>query len=138
MLTPARAGRVEAGRVSAVTPVQTGLGLDTTEHDGRLVRSGPDDLSLFHHGTLDVVGMTIRGEPAFGREHSRRNLVSGGPRRPEPWCTRAHRQRSSEAADPFCTTAWLPWFTRDPATSNRHRRPLTVEWIEPKLLGDQW
>jgi hypothetical protein len=32
-----------------------------------------------HDGTLDAVGMTIRGEPAFGRAYqSRHNLVFGG------------------------------------------------------------
>jgi hypothetical protein len=37
MLTPARAGRVKAGRFSAAT---VRPGLYTTEHDGTLVRSG--------------------------------------------------------------------------------------------------
>jgi hypothetical protein len=37
MLTPARAGRVKAGRSSAVT---VRLGLDTTEHDGTLSTIG--------------------------------------------------------------------------------------------------
>ena len=36
-----------------------------------------------HGGTLDAVGMTIRGEPAFGRAYqSRRNLVFGGSKDP--------------------------------------------------------
>jgi len=43
---------------------------------------------------------------------------------PEPWCSLAHRQRDSEAADPFWVTALKPWTLRDPATSNRHRWPV--------------
>src|SRR5450755_4647316 len=36
-----------------------------------------------HGGTLDAVGMTIRGEPAFGRAYqSRHNLVFGGSKDP--------------------------------------------------------
>src|SRR4249920_289729 len=34
--------------------------------------------SFEHDGTLGAVGMTIRGEPAFGRDQSRHNLVFGG------------------------------------------------------------
>jgi hypothetical protein len=35
-------------------------------------------------------------------------------------------QRSSEAADPFFRSALKPWAERDPATSNRHRRPVAM------------
>src|SRR5271169_1413952 len=38
-----------------------------------------------HGGTLDAVGMTIRGEPAFGRANqSRHILVCGGSKGSEP------------------------------------------------------
>src|ERR1700681_2898412 len=38
--------------------------------------------SFEHDGTLGAIGMTIRGEPAFGRDQSRHNLVSGGSKDP--------------------------------------------------------
>ena len=61
MLTPARAGRVKAGRSSAAT---VRLGLDTTEHDGSYLLSG--------------CGMTNDPRGARHRAHSlRRNLVFG-------------------------------------------------------------
>src|SRR6266404_9494793 len=54
-----------------------------------------------HGGTLDAVGMTIRGEPAFGRaDQSRHILVFGGSKGSEPLCRYTHRQRGSEAAVP--------------------------------------
>jgi len=93
----------------------------------------------FLSSTLSGVSYQVRcdgieGELACRARTSCRNLVFGGPQRPWPWCSLAHRQRSSEAAGPFCTTAWKPWFLRDPATSNRHRRTLTVVRIEPKTV----
>ncbi|MGY4289022.1 hypothetical protein ACVWXO_008242 [Bradyrhizobium sp. LM2.7] len=48
----------------------------------------------------------------------------------------AHRQRSSEAADPFSLSALKAKETRrGSATSNRHRRPVTSGRTGPKLLG---
>jgi hypothetical protein len=38
--------------------------------------------SFEHDGTLGSIGMTIRGEPAFGRDQSRHNLVFGGSKDP--------------------------------------------------------
>jgi hypothetical protein len=38
--------------------------------------------SFEHDGTLGAIGMTIRGEPACGRDQSRHNLVSGGSKDP--------------------------------------------------------
>jgi hypothetical protein len=67
-LTSARAGAVKVRRHTNLAACATRPHLDGFEHDG----------------TLDAVGMTIRGKPAFGRDHSRRNLVFGGSRRPEP------------------------------------------------------
>jgi hypothetical protein len=61
--TPARAGAVKAGRRSAVASCS--------------IVSRPRLDSPEHGGTLVVVGMTIRGEPAFGRGSSRRKLVFG-------------------------------------------------------------
>jgi len=69
-LTSARAGAVKVRR-------RTNLAACAT-----LARPHLDGFE--HDGTLDAVGMTIRGKPAFGRDHSRRNLVFGGSRRPEP------------------------------------------------------
>jgi hypothetical protein len=60
---PARAGAVKAGRRSAVASCS--------------IVSRPRLDSSEHGGTLVVVGMTIRGEPAFGRGSSRRKLVFG-------------------------------------------------------------
>ena len=40
--------------------------------------------SFEHDSTFGAIGMTIRGEPAFGRDQSRHNLVSGGSQGPEP------------------------------------------------------
>jgi len=58
--------------------------------------------SFEHGGTLALVGMTRpSGVRCRGTKHSRRNLVFGGSQGPEPWCTHAHRRRSSEAVDPF-------------------------------------
>ena len=43
----------------------------------------PPHLDSFEpDGTLGAIGMTIRGEPAFGRDQSRHNLVSGGSKDP--------------------------------------------------------
>ena len=43
---------------------------------------------------------------------------------------------SSEAADPFLITALQPWQTRDPATSNRHRRPIARVADRPETVRD--
>jgi hypothetical protein len=43
---------------------------------------GPHLDSFEHDGTLGAIGMTIRGEPACGRDQSRHNLVSGGSKDP--------------------------------------------------------
>ena len=42
----------------------------------------PDLDSFERDGTLGAIGMTIRGEPACGRDQSRHNLVSGGSKDP--------------------------------------------------------
>jgi hypothetical protein len=63
LLTAARAGAVKVGRrtnLSACSALARPY-LDGSEHDG----------------TLDVIGITIRGELAIGRGSSRRNLVFG-------------------------------------------------------------
>src|SRR5712675_2794652 len=89
-----------------------------------------------HGGTLDAVGMTIRGEPAFGRAYqSRRNLVFGGSKDPNH---DAVMRIGGEA--PRRRTHSFPrrkshGTSRDPATSNRHRRPITSGRIGPKLSG---
>ena len=83
MIPPARAGCVKAGRSSAATRRcgaslrDDGLGLDTPEHDGTLVRSGPLPLA--------VVGMTkSRGARVLvARRTVPTSLYSVG-QRPEP------------------------------------------------------
>jgi hypothetical protein len=79
--------------------------------------------SFKHDGTLDAIGMTIRGEPAFGR----------GSIAPQP-CIRWEQEPDHDAAMRIGSEA-PRWRThsssrhdshespRDPATSNRHRRP---------------
>src|SRR5712671_4780946 len=68
---PTRAGAVKVGR-------RTNLSAPSA-----LARPYLD--SCEHGGTLDAVGMTIRGEPAFGRaDQSRHILVFGGSKGSEP------------------------------------------------------
>jgi len=43
----------------------------------------------------------IRGELAIERGVRATNLYSVDPRGSQPWCSHAHRRRSSEAAGPF-------------------------------------
>jgi hypothetical protein len=62
-LTPARAGAVKVGRRANIAACSA------------LARPHPDGFE--HDGTLGAIGMTIRGELAFGREGSRHNLVFG-------------------------------------------------------------
>jgi hypothetical protein len=67
-LTSSRAGAVKVGRrvnLAACSELARPY-LDSFEHDG----------------TLGAIGMTIRGEPACGRDQSRHNLVSGGSKDP--------------------------------------------------------
>ena len=75
--------------------------------------------------------MTIRGEPAFGRGSIAPQPCIRRVQRPEPRCSHAHRQRSSEAADPFFQSASSQGARRDSATSNRHRRSVTSIWTRP-------
>jgi hypothetical protein len=68
---PTRAGAVKVGRRTNLSTPSTlaRLYLDSSEHGG----------------ALDAVGMTIRGEPAFGRaDQSRHILVCGGSKGSEP------------------------------------------------------
>src|SRR5258706_7595181 len=68
---PTRAGAVKVGR-------RTNLSTPSA-----LARPYLD--SSEHGGTLDAIGMTIRGEPAFGRaDQSRHILVCGGSKGSEP------------------------------------------------------
>ena len=64
MPTPARAGRVKAGRTSAATPAggTPGLGLDTPEHDG----------------IMDALGVGLRVCSPLDRDHSALCLVDLG------------------------------------------------------------
>jgi hypothetical protein len=62
--TPARAGAVKAGRRSVVASCS--------------IVSRPRLDSPEQGGTLVVVGMTIRGEPASGADHRAANLYSVG------------------------------------------------------------
>src|SRR6516225_1155913 len=84
----------------------------------------------------DGVGMTIRGEPAFECAYqSRHNLVFGGSKDPNH---DAVMRIGGEA--PRRRTHSFPRHkshdtSRDPATSNRHRRPVTSGRTGPKLSG---
>src|SRR6266581_8720647 len=77
-----------------------------------------------HGGTLDAVGMTIRGEPAFGRaDQSRHNLVFGGSKDPNHDAVmriggEAPRRRTHSRNR--CQHHGL---LRVTATSDRHRMP---------------
>jgi len=125
-LTSSRAGAVKVGRRAKLAACS------------ELARPYLD--SFEHDGTLGAIGMTIRGEPAFGRGSVAPQPCIRWVQGPEPWCSHTHRQRSSEAADPFSFSALKAKETRrDSATSNRHRRPVTSGRTGPKLLGVlQW
>jgi hypothetical protein len=120
-LTLARAGAVKVGRrtnllaCSAVARPH----LDSSEHDG----------------TLGAIGITIRGEPAFGARINRATaLYSVGAR------TRTMMQLCASAAKLRDGGPILPFGiesqgnTSGPATSNHHRRFVTSGPIAPKLL----
>jgi len=79
---PSRAGAVKVGRC---TNLSTCFALARPYLD-----------SFEHDGTLGAVGMTIRGEPAFGRGSIAPQPCIRWVQGPEPWCSHAHRQRSSE------------------------------------------
>jgi hypothetical protein len=111
LLTPARGGAVKVGRRTNL-PACSAFArphLDSSEHDG----------------TLGAVGMTIRGEPAFGR----------GSIAPQP-CIRWVKNPNHDAAMRIGSEAprkrtHSPFRhesqgnTSGPATSNHHRRPVT-------------
>jgi len=67
-LTSSRAGAVKVGRRANLAACS------------ELARPYLD--SSGHDGMLSAIGMTVRGEPAFGRDQSRHNLVSGGSKDP--------------------------------------------------------
>src|SRR5260370_42648749 len=119
---PARAGAVKVGRR---TNLSTSFGLARPYLD-----------SSEHGGTLDAVGITIRGEPAFSRaDQSRHNLVCGGSKDPNH---DAVMRISGEA--PRRRTHCFPRHkshgtSRDPATSNRHRRPVSSGRTRPETVG---
>jgi len=57
----------------------------------------------------------VEGSSLVAHEHSCRNLVFGGAAMtPDHDAVLRIGSESSEAADPFCTTAWKPWFLRTP------------------------
>ena len=86
--------------------------------------------SFEHGGTLGAVGMTIRGEPAFGHDQSRHNLVSGGCKSPTMMqqCASAAKFRSGGPILFLGITAMAQTGTRHPATVTSGR-------TGPKLLG---
>ena len=90
--------------------------------------------SFEHDSTFGAIGMTIRGEPAFGRDQSRHNLVFGGSKDPNHDAamrigSEAPRRRTHSSSRHDSHES-----PRDPATSNRHRRPVTSGRTRPKLL----
>jgi hypothetical protein len=114
-LTLARAGAVKVGRRTnlAACSALARPYLDGFEHDG----------------TLGVVGMTIREEPAFGRGSiAPQPCIRLGPRTPNHDAAMRigseapkRRTHSSSRHDSHESP-------RDPATSNHHRRP--VKWTD--------
>src|ERR1700692_215637 len=111
-LTSSRAGAVKVGRranLAACSELARPY-LDSFEHDG----------------TLGTIGMTIGGEPACARDQSRHNLVFGGSKDPNHDAamrigSEAPRRRTHSTFRHDSHES-----PRDPATSNRHRRPVTV------------
>jgi len=120
--TLSRAGAVKVGRRSDISSCSDAARphLDSSEHGSTLV----------------VIGMTrSRGARLWRTNIRAATLYSVGRKDPDHDAVLRIGSESSEAAGPFCTTAWKPWFSRDPATSNRHRRSLTVVRIDPKPSG---
>ena len=74
--------------------------------------SGPCQASLDssqHGGTLDTVGMTIRGEPAFGRaDQSRHNLVFGESNDPNHDAAMRIGSEAPRRRTPFFSSAQKP------------------------------
>ena len=87
--------------------------------------------SFEHDGTLGAVGMTIRGEPAFGRDQSRHNLVFGGCKNPTMMqqCASAAKLRSGGPILFLGITAMAQTGTRhlEPSSATRHKR---TDWAE--------
>ena len=105
----------------------------TFRHASALARPYLD--SFEHDGTLGTIGMTIGGEPACGRDQSRHNLVFGGSKDPNH---DAAMRIGSEAPGRRTHSTFRHdshESPRDPATSNRHRRPVTSGRTGPKLSG---
>ena len=120
-LTSARAGAVKVGRCTNLAACSDFARphLDSFERDG----------------TLGAIGMTIRGEPAFGRDLSRHNLVFGGCKNPtmmQP-CASAAKLRDGGPILPLGMTAMSHLGTPPPRTVIGD--PVTSGWSEPKLLG---
>ena len=91
--------------------------------------------SFEHDDTLGAIGMTIRGEPALGRDQSRHNLVFGGCKNPtmmQP-CASAAKLRSGGPILPLGMTAMSHLGTPPPRTVIGD--PVTSGRTEPKLLG---
>ena len=118
---PSRAGAVKVGRCNNLSTcfALARPYLDRFEHDG----------------TLRAVATTIRGEPAFGRgsiapqpcirwvqDPNHDAVIRIGSEAPRRRTHSTFRHDSHESP-------------RDPATSNRRRRPVTSGRIGPKLLG---
>jgi hypothetical protein len=62
-----------------------------------------------HGGTLDTVGMTIRGEPAFGRaDQSRHNLVFGESKDPDHDAAMRIGSEAPRRRTPFFSSAQKP------------------------------
>jgi hypothetical protein len=62
-----------------------------------------------HGGTLDTVGMTIRGEPAFGRaDQSRHNLVFGESKDPNHDAAMRIGSEAPRRRTPFFSSAQKP------------------------------
>jgi hypothetical protein len=78
--------------------------------------------------------MTIRGEPAFGRDQSRHNLVSGGSKDPNHDAVMRIGSEAPSGGPILHFGIEAKETRRDPATSNRHRRPVTSGRARPKLL----
>src|SRR5437660_11500603 len=77
-----------------------------------------------HDGTLNAVAMTIRGEPAFGARFNR-NLVSGRSKDPNHDAVMRIGSEAPKRRTHSSIRRESQGASRDSATSNRHRRPVT-------------
>ena len=108
-LTSARAGAVKVGRCTNLAACSDFARphLDSFERDG----------------TLGAIGMTIRGEPACGRDQSRHNLVCGRSKDPNHDAVMRIGSEAPKRRTHSSNRHESQGTCRKSATSNRHRYP---------------